>query len=128
MGRGGVCLSTCTYIKLLTYGTEYRIRAKLMNIKLPTKLFCKGLGLYDFDGGKSPTRAIGSDGALKISTLLGPNYTRLTCCHDFRAPKTLIFRAHPFQSPSKWIFLRQNHYVPHLYKQEHFNSQTFKIT
>ncbi len=33
----------------------------------------------------------------------------------FRAQKSLyIFRAHPFQWPSKWICLYQNHYVPAL--------------
>jgi hypothetical protein len=33
--------------------------------------------------------------------------------------KVSLFRAHPFQWPSKWIFPHQNHYRPAPYKQQH---------
>ena len=33
-----------------------------------------------------------------ISTFLGPNVMRFTCCH-FRAQKVAILRAHPFNAP-----------------------------
>jgi hypothetical protein len=31
----------------------------------------------------------------------------------FQGPKKSDFQGPPFQWPSKWIFLHQNHYVPH---------------
>ena len=36
--------------------------------------------------------------------------------------KVSIFRAHPFQWPSKWIFPRQNHYVPRHITNRYINS------
>ncbi len=36
---------------------------------------------------------------------------KFALCHS-RDQKVEIFRAHPFQWPSKWIFQHQNHYVP----------------
>jgi hypothetical protein len=50
-----------------------------------------------------------------ISTFLGQ--TAFASLVVISGPKKVsIFRAHPFQCPSKWIFPHQNHYVPfHIY-------------
>ncbi len=58
------------------------------------------LGLNDFDGGKSIT------GDQKISTSLGPNGHSLPWLVAIPGTKKVsIFRAHPFQRPSKWIII-----------------------
>jgi hypothetical protein len=52
--------------------------------------FSLTIGLNDSDAGKSITRTIGMVGH-EISTFMGTNGTRCTCCH-FRAPKSLDFQ------------------------------------
>jgi hypothetical protein len=51
--------------------------------------------------------------AVKISTFLGPIAALALLVAISEPQKVLIYRAHPFQLPSKWIFLHQNHYIPH---------------
>ncbi len=59
-----------------THKIQYRIQntgaTKLMYIKLPMYLFYMALGLNDFDGGKSITRAIGRGLGPENLNIFGP--------------------------------------------------------
>jgi hypothetical protein len=72
------------YIKFATYSTVYRIRAKLMYIKLPIYLFYMANPLL------RPWK-----GWASVVAITGPKKVLI-----FWAQKVLIFRAHPFQWPS----------------------------
>jgi hypothetical protein len=65
--------------------------AKLVYIKLPMYLFFMALGLNNFEGGKSITRAIGRGAGPWKSRLFGPK-------------KVSILRAYPFQWPGNGFF------------------------
>ncbi len=54
---------------------------------------------------------MGGGWALEIKTFLGQ--MALASLVAMSEPKKAsIFRAHPFQWPSKWVFPHQNHYIP----------------
>ncbi len=47
--------------------------------------------------------------------------------NDFDAGKSITW-AHPFQWPSKWIFLHQNHYFPGHINNRYINSSLCPLT
>jgi hypothetical protein len=92
-----------------------------MYVKLPMHLFfLYGAWIQLLRWGKNPLL-----GSLEG---VGPeNWAQVALVAISGPKKVLIFRAHPFQWPSNWIFPHQNHYVPrHTKHNRYINSYFFK--
>jgi hypothetical protein len=106
------------YIRLTTYSTEYRIQNtsethvhKITNVPV----FYLALELMIL---------MVANPLLGLLEGMGPeNQMALVSLYAISGPKkVLIFRAHLFQWPSKWICMHQNHYVPRHRKHRYINS------
>ncbi len=84
-------------------------------------LFYMALGLINFDREKSITRAIRTGWPWKSTQMALASLVAIS------GPKRVsIFRAHPFQWPSKWIFSHQNHFVPRHLNNRYINNYISK--